>query len=109
MVSDTDIDHDAISALVDCAVPEKLAAFQQTLLDFMNRHLGKLNLTVSNLETEASPAHRGRFGSIYIVALPALKNNTIMKVGQITYFLFVFLVRPDHIWSGNLTTRSQLP
>ncbi|THD19787.1 Alpha-parvin [Fasciola hepatica] len=49
---DTEIDHDAISALVDCAVPEKLAAFQQTLLDFVNRHLGKVNLSVSNLETE---------------------------------------------------------
>ncbi|KAF8569974.1 hypothetical protein P879_02571 [Paragonimus westermani] len=49
---DTETDHDAISALVDCAVPEKLAAFQQTLLDFANHHLAKLNLSVSSLETD---------------------------------------------------------
>ncbi|VDQ01911.1 unnamed protein product [Trichobilharzia regenti] len=45
-------DHDAISALVDCAVPEKLASFQQTLKTFVNRHLNKLNLHVNDLETE---------------------------------------------------------
>ncbi|GAA54026.1 alpha-parvin, partial [Clonorchis sinensis] len=49
---DTAGDHDAISALVDCAVPERLAAFQQTLLDFVNHHLAKINLSVSSLETE---------------------------------------------------------
>ncbi|CAL8079848.1 unnamed protein product [Calicophoron daubneyi] len=49
---DNEADHDAISALVDCAVPEKLAAFQQILLDFANQHLRKLNLSISNLETE---------------------------------------------------------
>ncbi|CAH8455484.1 unnamed protein product [Dicrocoelium dendriticum] len=49
---DADMDHDAISALVDCAVPEKLAAFQQTLLEFVNPHLAKVNLSVANLETD---------------------------------------------------------
>ncbi|TGZ67263.1 hypothetical protein CRM22_004918 [Opisthorchis felineus] len=49
---DTAGDHDAISALVDCAVPERLAAFQQTLLDFVNHHLAKINLSVTSLETE---------------------------------------------------------
>lgn len=49
---DADMDHDAISALVDCAVPEKLAAFQQTLLEFINSHLCKMNLNATNLETD---------------------------------------------------------
>ncbi|VEL24582.1 unnamed protein product [Protopolystoma xenopodis] len=50
--SDADSERDAISALVDCAVPEKLIAFQETLLGFVNRHLAKLNLQVTNLETQ---------------------------------------------------------
>uniref|UniRef100_A0A095ADN3 Endopeptidase Clp n=3 Tax=Schistosoma TaxID=6181 RepID=A0A095ADN3_SCHHA len=32
----TETDHDAISALVDCAIPEQLASFQQTLKTFMS-------------------------------------------------------------------------
>ncbi len=46
------MERDAISALVDCAVPEKLEAFQQVLLQFVNQHLGKLNLVVTNLESQ---------------------------------------------------------
>ncbi len=49
---DGSMERDAISALVDCAVPEKLEAFQQVLLQFVNQHLGKLNLVVTNLESQ---------------------------------------------------------
>lgn len=46
------MERDAISALVDCAVPEKLMAFQRILLQFVNQHLGKLNIVVSDLQKQ---------------------------------------------------------
>ncbi|CAH8831964.1 unnamed protein product [Trichobilharzia szidati] len=61
-------DHDAISALVDCAVPEKLASFQQTLKTFVNRHLNKLNLHVNDLETEMDDG-------VYFILLLGLLGN----------------------------------
>ncbi|KAK4472816.1 hypothetical protein MN116_004032 [Schistosoma mekongi] len=64
----TEIDHDAISALVDCAIPEQLASFQQTLKTFVNRHLNKLNLHVTNLETEMSDG-------VYFILLLGLLGN----------------------------------
>ncbi|KAL3315764.1 hypothetical protein Ciccas_005595 [Cichlidogyrus casuarinus] len=51
-VTDGEGRHDTVSALVDCAVPEKLESFMQTLLEFVNRHLVKLNLAVSDLRTQ---------------------------------------------------------
>lgn len=48
------MERDAISALVDCAVPEKLEAFQQVLLQFVNQHLGKLNIRVTDLQRQVS-------------------------------------------------------
>ncbi|VDO11990.1 unnamed protein product [Rodentolepis nana] len=44
--------QEAEAALVDCAVPEKLEAFQQVLLQFANSHLGKLNIHVTDLQKE---------------------------------------------------------
>lgn len=71
---DADTDHDAISALVDCAVPEKLAAFQQTLLDFINHHLGKLNLpSVRDLETEMDDG-------IYFILLIGVLGNCFIPL-----------------------------
>ncbi|KAH8854398.1 Beta-parvin [Schistosoma japonicum] len=64
----TEIDHDGISALVDCAIPEQLASFQQTLKTFVNRHLNKLNLHVTNLETEMSDG-------VYFILLLGLLGN----------------------------------
>nr|CDS27526.1 peptidase Clp (S14 family) [Hymenolepis microstoma] len=51
-VTDASMERDAISALVDCAVPEKLEAFQQVLLQFANLHLGKLNIHVTDLQKQ---------------------------------------------------------
>ncbi|KAM7535419.1 hypothetical protein Aperf_G00000096903 [Anoplocephala perfoliata] len=50
--TDASMERDAISALVDCAVPEKLEAFQQVLLQFVNQHLGKLNIHVTDLQKQ---------------------------------------------------------
>ncbi|KAL5960704.1 Beta-parvin [Taenia solium] len=50
--TDASMERDAISALVDCAVPEKLMAFQRVLLQFVNQHLGKLNIVVSDLQKQ---------------------------------------------------------
>ncbi|VDL62230.1 unnamed protein product [Hymenolepis diminuta] len=52
--TDASMERDAISALVDCAVPEKLEAFQQVLLQFVNQHLGKLNIRVTDLQRQMS-------------------------------------------------------
>ncbi|KAL7060126.1 hypothetical protein AAHC03_010114 [Spirometra sp. Aus1] len=51
-IQDGTAERDAISALVDCAVPEKLEAFQQVLLQFANQHLSKLNLVVTDLQSQ---------------------------------------------------------
>ncbi|VDL95650.1 unnamed protein product [Schistocephalus solidus] len=51
-IQDGTTERDAISALVDCAVPEKLEAFQQVLLQFANQHLSKLNLVVTDLQSQ---------------------------------------------------------
>ncbi|CDI98558.1 peptidase Clp S14 family [Echinococcus multilocularis] len=50
--TDASMERDAISALVDCAVPEKLGAFQRILLQFVNQHLGKLNIVVTDLQKQ---------------------------------------------------------
>ncbi|VDD74869.1 unnamed protein product [Mesocestoides corti] len=50
--TDGSLERDAISALVDCAVPEKLEAFQQVLLQFVNQHLNKLNIVVTDLQKQ---------------------------------------------------------
>ncbi|EUB59067.1 Alpha-parvin [Echinococcus granulosus] len=50
--TDASMERDAISALVDCAVPEKLGAFQRILLQFVNQHLGKLNIVVTDLQRQ---------------------------------------------------------
>ncbi|CAH8445493.1 unnamed protein product [Schistosoma rodhaini] len=64
----TETDHDAISALVDCAIPEQLASFQQTLKTFVNRNLNKLNLHVTDLENEMSDG-------VYFILLLGLLGN----------------------------------
>ena len=63
-------ERDAISALVDCAVPEKLEAFQHILLQFVNQHLGKLNIVVTDLQNQVSVAKALQVRLLTILHIP---------------------------------------